>query len=254
MTLRKPLLIFFISLAAWGGFSALSISWAGWQPATCLAAGGCFCEAVGRGTLAQPANAWSSLIYLLPGLLILCQPGQAERLFDTQPAYRWIFGTALLVIGLGSAFYHASLTFVGQFMDVMGMYLLISFAAVYRAACLARFNGRITLMLYLAVNLLLAVVLIGLPGIRREVFGAWVAVFLGLEVWYNRRPFQWRRLRGFVLALAAMAAAYGIWILDNNRVLCSPQSWLQGHALWHLLGALAAWLLFRYFSAEPAGA
>ena len=32
------------------------------------------------------------------------------------------FVVALLVIGAGSAFYHASLSFAGQFVDVLGMY------------------------------------------------------------------------------------------------------------------------------------
>ena len=45
-----------------------------------------------------------------------------------------------------------------------------------------------------------------------------------------------------------MAVAFVIWILDFTRTVCAPASWLQGHAVWHILGAAAAWYLFRYYS------
>ena len=48
---------------------------------------------------------------------------------------------------------------------------------------------------------------------------------------------------------AAMAIAFAIWNAANAG-LCDPQSLLQGHAVWHLLGAVAAYLLFRYYASE----
>jgi hypothetical protein len=52
-----------------------------------------------------------------------------------------------------------------------------------------------------------------------------------------------------------MVLAFVIWILDRERVLCAPESLLQGHAVWHILGAIAAVCLFRsYEEAAPAPA
>jgi hypothetical protein len=42
----------------------------------------------------------------------------------------------------GSAFYHASLTFVGQFFDVMGMYFIASFIMLYNISRLKSLNGK----------------------------------------------------------------------------------------------------------------
>ena len=49
-----------------------------------------------------------------------------------EPAYRRLYGYALVAVGLGSYFYHASLTFAGQVCDMSGMYFLITFALLYK--------------------------------------------------------------------------------------------------------------------------
>ena len=49
-------------------------------------------------------------------------------------------------------------------------------------------------------------------------------------------------------AAAVQGVAFGIWALDVGHVVCDPTSLLQGHAAWHLLGAGAAWCLWRYFT------
>ena len=43
-----------------------------------------------------------------------------------------LFTGALALVGLGSAFYHSSLTFVGQVFDVSGMYLIATFILLHR--------------------------------------------------------------------------------------------------------------------------
>ncbi len=241
-----PWLAFAAILGAWGIFSSLPLDWSAWQPATCLPA--CFCEALHAGALAQPVNSWSSLAFALPGLLVISARPTTSALIRRTEA-RVTYGIALLVIGLGSAFYHASLSFAGQFFDVMGMYLLISFAALYALARLGWLAPGLLPAAYLAVNLLLAGVLLWLPGVRREVFGGLVVVTLALEAWSLRGSL--RRGRYLLGAIVSLGAAFAIWSLDNSRTLCSPQSIFQGHAAWHVLGALAAWLLYQYYIDGP---
>ncbi len=50
-------------------------------------------------------------------------------------------------------------------------------------------------------------------------------------------------------AVATMAVAFAIWIAAQHG-WCDPGSLLQGHAVWHLLNALAAYLLFAYYASE----
>ena len=51
-------------------------------------------------------------------------------------------------------------------------------------------------------------------------------------------------------ALAIFAAAFASWILDITKTACAPDSIVQGHAIWHLLGAASAYCLYLYFKSE----
>src|SRR5512146_1138042 len=79
-----PLLLFVLLLLTWGIFAFLPLAWTGWAPATCLGTGGCFCEAIHPGALAQPANSWSSLAFCLPGLFVLFQPASKTTFTKTK--------------------------------------------------------------------------------------------------------------------------------------------------------------------------
>ena len=192
------------------------------SPATCLP-DACFCEAVRTGFIAQPANTWSSLAFVFVGAWILAR----------SPMKR--YGAATIAIGLGSAFYHASLTFVGQVADIFGMYLLVTFMLVFRA-------GRWFGPLYIALNLALLAAQVAFPQSRRYLFAAVIAAVLIVETRARVNERKW-----LYWALAAMSGGFVLWILDITKRWCDPRSLLQGHALWHVLGAVAAWCLFRYY-------
>jgi hypothetical protein len=51
-----------------------------------------------------------------------------------------------------------------------------------------------------------------------------------------------------IASLATFVVAYAIWILDQSP-WCDPHFWLQGHAVWHVLGAVAALLLTVHWRA-----
>ncbi len=66
----------------------------------------------------------------------------------------------------------------------------------------------------------------------------------------------WRRAEGTrtdwrfgAASVGAMVVAFVIWNLAQGP-WCDPHSLLQGHAAWHLLGAVAAYLLFRLYASE----
>ena len=57
------------------------------------------------------------------------------------PRIAVFYGCALVAIGPGSYFYHATLTFAGQLCDMSGMYLLITFSLVYGASRIIRIRA-----------------------------------------------------------------------------------------------------------------
>ena len=129
------------------------------------------------------------------------------------------------------------------------MNLLATFIIAY---ALARTTGadRGAIMLYGILNLLLVLAVAALPGLRRSIFAVLLGIGLLLEMRYVRTGNIPIDLAWLKLALAVMALAYAIWILDLNRVACAPGSWIQGHAIWHGLGAVSALLLYRYYRSE----
>jgi hypothetical protein len=218
------------------------------RPATCLPAD-CFCEAVRDQLVRQPANALSGLSFVGVGLLALSRRRRRHR--APEPCggelAEYLFALAASVIGAGTVFYHASLTFVGQTLDVFGMYLFVTMIGLSILIRRWSLSVRMTVVLGTLVNTLLLVLLIAAPEYRRIMFAALVVMVIGLESSVRRR----REVGGrqlFWLATGILAGGFVVWAIDYTRVACSPGSWLQGHAVWHLCGAAAVWFALRYYA------
>lgn len=228
-------------------------TWGAMQPATCLATGGCFCEGVRvDDPLRQPANTWSSLGFVVAGIYIAAASIPLPRPSRLIPLYRVAFGLMAVIVGVGSAYYHASLTFIGQFFDILGMFLISSFVLVYAVQRWRGWSNTRSIAVYAGFNLILTLLQIAIPDLRRYTFAVVLIIGLLMEYIYHRQRKPVIAVHWLHLGLAIFALAYGIWILDNSRVVCDPASILQGHALWHLLGAVATVCLFRYYASEPA--
>jgi hypothetical protein len=56
--------------------------------------------------------------------------------------------------------------------------------------------------------------------------------------------------RGYAYAsLASILTAFAIWNV-SKAWLCDAHSVIQGHAIWHLLCAVAAYFLYRYYAGQ----
>jgi dihydroceramidase len=287
MRFVRPLTILVLITFVLVPLTWLPAPWAGWRPATCLP-DACFCEPISDGFIRQPMNTWSNLAFVLVGLLILedvLRPASTRsNLLAQRRTYGVIYGTAVILIGLGSWFYHASLTFIGQWFDVMGMYLLGTFMVLYNIARLlassqvmhpyaswkgvgtpfVQMTGRIFALGYVLFNIVLGLSLIIVPELRRYLFGMLLVVTIALEVIirYRSRGFSRNhsgytdRLKPqiqtgyFIVALLIYVLAQIIWTLDLNHSVCDPHGVLQGHAAWHVLTALSAGLLYLYYRSE----
>ncbi len=230
----------------------LGPDWAQFSPATCLTTH-CFCEFPQTGSLVlQPANSWSSFGFVLVGFWIMLAQRRSEAFFGGWPAL-W-FGFTAVVIGVGSFLLHATLTLWGQFYDVLGMYLLSGFLLAYAVQRWRGWPSGTASALYLALCVILIALLWIMPETRRWLFAVVLAVALVAELALARPLRPNIRVSLFGYGLLANTVAFGIWILDNTRALCMPDSLLQGHAAWHLLGAVAVYFNYRYYCSERATA
>ena len=199
----------------------------------------CFCEAMRPGGILQPVNAISSLAFLLVMILVLHRRDSLLR----GDALFLAFGLA--VTGLGSFWYHARFSFASQVADIAGMYLVASFMILRRWLPSEAHRAWVRVGAFLAANAVLLGVQLGLPSARRVVFASLAVVACAGEWRVAREGRLFLRAAIAVLAVAGVA-----WFLDWSRVLCDPASPLQGHAVWHVLGASAAALLVRYCEVE----
>jgi dihydroceramidase len=236
-----------LMLLSWLLVSALAGS--NFSPATCLSTR-CFCEAPRATRLVmQPANAWSSFAFVWLGSLIIFR-----RRFDQSsalpPDASAVFGIAAIITGVGSFLLHATLTLWGQFADVLGMYLISAFGLVYALTRWRNWPRERSIGVYMAIATGLVLSLLIWPETRRWMFALVMVAALAMEIIFARPKRAGVRVSLLLLGIAANALAFVIWILDQTGKVCSPNSLLQGHAIWHLLGAVSVWMTYCYYHSE----
>lgn len=223
------------------------------RAATC-APDHCFCEST-VGFPEQFANSVSSFAFVALGVWVLLSrrnpaPGTRERVLAP------LLGVTMLFLGVTSFFYHATLSFFGQFLDIFSMYtfgLLLFFGALYRAG---RLRGGYALVGFVVGSIVFGLMQFAYPDARRILFTALLVpgIILELTPWVTGHSSRSRRVRAIYAGLGVMVVAYGIWLLDQTPAFCDPGSLLQGHAIWHVLGAVAAFLVFIHYRRTPHAA
>jgi len=208
-------------------------------------------------------NTWSNLPYVVLGLYAITLgladqrvPPRPERsgFLVRTPGLSILFGAACCYLGLGSGMFHASLTRWGQQLDVAAMFSpLLALIAIHlgRRFPRLRIHGRPAIPTW---PLLAALVVIACGLLYRFkwsfsashlLIGLILTVAVGATLdWRQwRSHFFWCWLAGaaLTLVLAVMCRQ-----LDVHRHFTGPESWLQGHALWHLFTCLSLACMYLY--------
>ncbi len=237
-------------LAIYSLLASLGPNWTAYAPATCLTTH-CFCELPRTGqTVLQPANSWSSYGYAFGGFLMIVLASGREWRSAFQSQAATVFGATAIFVGLGSVLLHATLTLWGQFFDVMGMYLVSGFMLVSAIARWRGYSDKRAAILYLVVVGALIAVLAAMPEVRRWLYAVVLIAAIIFELGFARPRRPGVVLKYYLLGIFAKALAFTIWNLDQSGWFCAPNSLIQGHAIWHLLGATALWCTFLYYRSE----
>lgn len=229
--------------------------WAGWTATNCWPV--CFCEAARENFIRQPINTLSNLAFVAVGVWIVGVAGGApsgtakpRNLMSQVAGYRLLYGVGVLAIGVCSIFYHASLTAVGQWFDWLGIYILFAFVVFYNLTRLLPLPHPLFGVGYGLGILGLSAFTYYRIDLRLQIFSDLLLIALVLEmlVWLIRRPkVQWPFLVG---ALVSLFVGRYAAVRMGEGDLCVPTSWIQGHAIWHGLTALATGLLYLYYESE----
>lgn len=210
----------------------------------------------------QPANTWSNLAYLFYGLMcarlaIYDKANKPTANFITRsPIISWVFGFTFLYLCVGSFFYHASLTRIGQHLDMGGTYGLVAFPIIVNLARIyRRYKPTSDALLTRGVLIATVVVFILIFAFKWQMNSSIVlpALIVGVIVstlWYqllSKSPYQ---LWFGAMAIISMVSAFYIWWQDCAKNWCDPESFVQGHAFWHVLTGLGGFFVYLMLRSE----
>ncbi len=253
---RRPILIAGATAVASCGLLALAM-WRGWLGVD-VGRGANFCEMPRQWVVRQPANTFSNVGFVAAGLLIAWHAGVRQDNATSLSIHRHLaiaMACLVVLLGPGSAAMHATQSATGGDIDMLSMYLVASFAAAY--AIMRWLRRGIWLLAATFVAGVTFCELVGLWGVDVPVvmysgnaaFALLLAGAIALEVLImRRREVRARRVYAFA-SLGSILIAFAIWNASKTW-LCDPHSFIQGHAVWHVLGAVSAYFLYRYYASE----
>jgi predicted membrane channel-forming protein YqfA (hemolysin III family) len=207
----------------------------------------------------QPVNTYSNLIYFFYGMVVFQLGWKDWKAFANReantvrkfPYLSLLLAANFIYLSFGSAFFHSSLTWIGQRMDMnatYGLTLSLICIGLVQVVVKKEWTPRMQLILVGALLLLIASFLplaLHIPSSLLLPSLFLILLVLGI-INYFQYPAQRIPVVG-VLSFVLLAVAIQIRSLDVAKVNCDPMSIWQGHALWHLLTATSSLCMYFYF-------
>jgi hypothetical protein len=207
----------------------------------------------------QSINTYSNLVYFFFGILICLIAKQdtdnqgviSKSRLSNFPALSFLTGFSFIYLSFGSAFFHASLTWVGQRVDMNGTYSLsisILLVVLYSTFHKIKFSEKVKRVLIIATLFLIIafyqIHLLVSSSILLPIFilSAWILITVNY--------FQFSKQRSLTLALLSIISiviALKIRTMDVQKINCDPHSFYQGHSLWHFLAGFSSFCSYAFF-------
>ena len=207
----------------------------------------------------QPINTYSNLIYFFYGLLIFQLALKDLKLVEVKgvnsircsPYLSILLAANFIYLSFGSAFFHSSLTWIGQRVDMNATYgLTLSLICIGLVQVLVKKELTKQIQVGVVVGMLLLIA--GFLPLALQISSSILlpSLFLILLVLgiinYFQYPSQRSPLLG-LLSFVLLAVAIQIRSMDVAKINCDPMSIWQGHALWHFLTATSSLCMYFYF-------
>lgn len=183
----------------------------------------------------QPVLALSSLSYVLVGLLMLFW---GLRRADVNRLEVWLFTGGLVAAGVGSADYHGPAVGPEPLLHDGGLALALVVAFGIDLRTLG-FPGRRVFGVLAAGTALMIGFIAFVPVASPALAGVAAVGLVVTEVVIYRRGL---RTPQPALWAGIVSLAFGVVVFSLSRTggpWCQPDSWLQGHGVWHVLTAVA---------------
>jgi hypothetical protein len=209
--------------------------WDGFEPGSIR-----FCEERLCSWVAEPANAWSNAAFIVIGCYVLWR---ASR-YAADPIR--LIGVTSIMVGFGSFFFHASGTWIGEFVDLSTMFLISSLMLSLELRRLFALTTRATIVTYLSLSISAIVIIIPFRVVGIPLFDLHLLTTIGAHVLCARKGLVANR-RWMYALIATYLLASVVWALDYTGKLCDPTNHIfTGHSAWHVLAAVCMYLFYRY--------
>ena len=232
----------------------------------------CWCEhfdpaAIGRPGVRQPFNAWSNLMALLYGGIVGLGvwwtrkhqgPSGANRMRANQ-VYSLTYICVVIFLGLGSMWFHASITAWGGVVDQLSMYTFANFLLVYSIARVIPRDAP-DWPVYLGYGLLTALLTVLGASLHLEalpISALLIAIVVLVYAFFEgyigfARPDVRGDWFGYVAYYIPAVVVFGLAMLawamsQTGRPWCDPHAAFQLHGLWHWLAGITSVLLYVYW-------
>lgn len=203
----------------------------------------------------QSINTYSNLAYFFFGCVIVLQGlrdrKQKGNFLAQFPAFSILIGICMIYLSFGSAFFHASLTWIGQRVDMNGTYgitiLLLALGIAHLFGKHLRSPKNQKLLIVSIVLFVLAFYEVALHVSSGKLIPILILASLSsmlLEYFKNR---QKKSILLILLTFILILIAVQIRTLDVQKIACDPLSFFQGHSLWHLLTAMSSFVTYSFY-------
>lgn len=214
-----------------------------------IALGESDCESIGRGFLAQPANALSSLAFSVIGVVVLVSVTKSH---GRERANRGVFGVLMVATGIGSFMFHGPQGSLSHFLHDVTFILAVASVVLMNLSAVLGWTQRRSFSTLAAVGLVVSAVLIFWPSSTNFIAGIAVLTLAIVDVALHRATFP--RSRWWIASIVTMGLAGLFFLLGRTGgPICDSDSVIQGHALWHILSGVALWIYFEATAAARAG-
>ena len=209
----------------------------------------------------QSINTYSNLAYFFLGMIVVLisfydkkDKTENKNLVQQFPFISCFFGVCLIYLSIGSAFFHASLTWIGQRIDMNATYsicIVLIGISYYRLLIKENASNQfkrifvgclfLIILLFILIHLLISSLYL-LPFLILLIICGTVLNYL-----QNKPNFN---ISLAILSLLLMIGAFILRTMDVQKIACDPTSVYQGHALWHFFTGMSAFLLYWFYRSE----
>ena len=212
----------------------------------------------------QKINTYSNLVYFFLGMIVVQialhdrnnKENPPQNLIQQFPLISFFFGCCLIYLCLASAFFHASLTWIGERADMNATYsIAITLIGISCYRLLAKqdtsskFKNWYVLFLFLIVMVFIEIYLYTSSFVLLPLLLLVAAICTVINYFQNKERYN---VYLQILSLLFLTAAFILRTLDVKKIGCDPNSVYQGHAVWHLFTGMSAFLLYWVYRSEKA--